>query len=422
VRRALLIAALAACHPHATPKNSKAPDAGVSIAIYERDGAGYSVVDDRRWIDVAGSSVLFANIDPGADLASLVIEPTNRALHIGSCTRERLPDPSPEEALEEYGREQEARVREESRYAMRPRIPPALPPGQTVAPLPEPPVEKLSVRIPRYAPVVHCEVTGAHGRYLVRILYVSTTLRYRAQHEVDVHDATHATVVSRFAIATPPWREHADVVLFDGVPGAEHPPQEVTRGSIELDGATAVLSVAPRDVAAELRRVFDGAIFSGEDSHDVMWGKDSNQMVWVWLELASTKLAPGPVHVHVDLPAEGLHDIDVAPGSRKQEDDASAPLRLPLRVDEDLRGMRARTVEYNDGGTLAERLVFGIGNMGETAREVIIEEHLRPAAHRKIERAWPGKPVAAAGEILRSKVDAKPGRIARTGYTLEYQF
>jgi hypothetical protein len=95
---------------------------------------------------------------------------------------------------------------------------------------------------------------------------------------------------------------------------------------------------------------------------------------------------------------------------------------LPLWVDDDLRGMRSRTVEYNDGGTLAERLVFGIGNMGDTAREVIIEEHLRPAAHRKLERAWPGKPAAAAGEILRSKVDAKPGRIARTGYTLEYQF
>jgi len=414
VRRVLVIAALAACHPHATPKNSKAPDAGVSIAIYERDGAGYSVVDDRRWIDVAGSSVLLANIDPGADLASLVIEPTNPALHIGSCTRERLPDPSPEAALEEYGREQEALARAVANNARLP--PPRL--GQPI----EPPQAPPAVRIPRYAPVVHCEVTGTHGRYLVRILYVSTTLRYRAQHDVDMLDATHATVVSRFAIATPPWREHADVILFDGVPGGEHPPQEVARGSIELDGATAVLSVAPRAVSAELRRVFDGAIFNGEDSHDVMWGKDSNQMVWVWLELASTKLAPGPLHVHVDLPAEGLHDIDVAPASRKQEDDAHAPLRLPLWVDEDLRGMRARTVEYNDGGTLVERLVFGIGNMGETPREVIIEEHVRPAAHRKIERAWPSKPAAAPGEILRSKVDAKPGRIARTGYTLDYEF
>src|SRR4051812_24272029 len=89
MKRALLL--LAACTAHSTPENVKAPDAGVTISVYAREGAGYSVVDDRRWVDIKGTSVLLANIDPGADLASLQIEPTTNALHVGSCTRERLP-------------------------------------------------------------------------------------------------------------------------------------------------------------------------------------------------------------------------------------------------------------------------------------------------------------------------------------------
>src|SRR6478609_6866727 len=91
MKRALLTL-LAACTAHSTPKNVKPPDAGVSISMYARaEGSGYSVVDDRRWVDIKGSSILLANIDPGADLASLQIEPTTSALRVGSCTRERLP-------------------------------------------------------------------------------------------------------------------------------------------------------------------------------------------------------------------------------------------------------------------------------------------------------------------------------------------
>src|SRR4249919_1045540 len=91
MKRALLALGLAACTAHSTPKNVKPPDAGVTISIYAREGGGYSVVDDRRWVDIKGSSIMLANIDPGADLASLQIEPTANTLRVGSCTRERLP-------------------------------------------------------------------------------------------------------------------------------------------------------------------------------------------------------------------------------------------------------------------------------------------------------------------------------------------
>jgi hypothetical protein len=413
VRRALLLTLLAACHPHAKTVTNKAVEAGVSIAIYERDGAGYSVVDDRRWIDLAGPSVLLANIDPGADLASLVLEPSNPALKIGSCTRDRMPElMSPEgSALEAY-----ARKRAEIEAMDRARLPGAPVPQQ---PRHQPAGTQASGR---YLPVVRCEMTGAPGRYLVRILYVSTTLHYRAQHEVTMTDPTHATVVSRFAVTTPPWRERADVVLFDGVPGGEHPPEEITRGTIDLDGATAVLSVPARDIKSELRRVFDGAVISGDDTRDANWGRESMQTVWVWLELAALHLAPGPVHVHLDLAAEGVHEIDIAPASRKQLDEPGAPLRLPLWVDDDLRGTRNRTLEYNDGNALTERLAISVGNMGETPREVFVEEHLRTAAHRKIERAFPKKPAGAPGEILRSKLQVDPGKVARIGYELDYEF
>ena len=156
---------------------TQAAEAGVSIAIYERDGAGYSVIDDRRWIEIAGTSMLLANIDPGADLASLVDRAVERRSQVGSCTRDRMPElMSPEAAaLEAYARKQEEI--EAMRRARLSRAP-APPTAAT-------PTCGHARRVAATLPVVRCEVTAAPGRYLVRILYVSTTLRYRAQHEVE---------------------------------------------------------------------------------------------------------------------------------------------------------------------------------------------------------------------------------------------
>jgi hypothetical protein len=400
MKRALLL--LAACTAHPTPKNVKPPEAGVTISIYARAGGGYSVVDDRRWVDLTGSSILLANIDPGADLASLQIEPTTDNLRVGSCTRERLPD-TPLEARVDKAKHAV------KRYAL----------DTETAPPPTIYVDRA-----RYAPVVTCQVTASPGKYLLRILYVSKTLRYRAQHDVELREPTRATIASRFAIETPAWRTRAEVILFDGVPGSEKTPMEITRGSVDLDGTTAILAIPERTATAELRRIYDGAVIASEDKRDPMWGHDSLPAVWVWLELAHLHLAPGPVHVHVDVADEGIRDADIAADRREQGDEPEAALRLPLWIDGNLRGMRSRIVEYNDGAMLSERVVLGIANTGDIAREVFADEHLRPAKHRRIERAWPKKPplTIAPDEVLRAKLSVAPGRIARAGYTLSYEF
>lgn len=428
-RALLAVLLLGACHAHGPVKNSKPPEAGVSIAVYERDGAGFSVIDDRRWIDLGTqTSILLANIDPGADLASLVLEPTNPSLHVGSCTRDRLPEWDAVENLEEYSKRQQelqqALERERRIRAIR---------GEA-APPPAPAPHVVTPDSARYVPVVRCEVSGAPGTYLVRLLYVSKTLRYRAQHDVELSaDGTKAAVVSRFALPTPNWRTRAEVTLFDGVPGATHPPEEVTRGTIELDGTVAILAVPPKSVSSQIRRIFDGAILSGSDEKDPMWGRDANLSVVVWLELAALKLAPGPIHVHLE-DADGPKDLDIPPTSRHQADEPGAPLRLPLWVDDDLHPTRVRTTEYDDGKQLTERLVFTIGNTSEQPRELFIEEHLRPAQQRKVEHPWPkgakitsaktatSAPNTPSTDILRMKVEAKPLKTIRTGYTLTYVF
>jgi hypothetical protein len=145
------------------------------------------------------------------------------------------------------------------------------------------------------------------------------------------------------------------------------------------------------------------------------------QAIWVWLELAGLRLAPGPVHVHLDLAGEGVRDFDVAQASRRGDDGAGAPLRLPLWVDESLRGTRVRVVEYNDGASLAERYMFSIANTGDTAREVWIEEPLRKATRRRLARAWPTKPTAA-NDVLRGRLVVRPGGLARAGFTMTYEF
>lgn len=364
---------LAACRAHAPPNNARPPDAGVSIALYASEHGGYAVVDDRRMLEITGHSILLSNIDPGAELASLVLEPADPALRIGSCVRERMPETSAEQPVDHF------------------------------------------------VPVVQCAVTAQPGRYLVRILYVTPGLGYRAQHDVDVRTEGRARVASRFAIPTPVWQQDAAVVLYDGVPGGEHAPREVARGPVALDGSVAVLAAPPREVDSRLRRVYEGAVVTSDDSSDPAWGRDSVQAVWVWLELAKLHLAPGPVHVHLELAGEGVHDLDIASASRRQADEPGAPLRLPLWVDESLRGSRQRILEYNDGAMIVERYLFGVANTGETTREVWIEEPMRRAARRRLDRPWPVRP-SARGDVLGTRLVVRPGPFVRAGYSITYDF
>ncbi|MDB4956320.1 MAG: hypothetical protein JWO36_3889 [Myxococcales bacterium] len=402
------IALLAACRrPVAHP--GAIPAAGISIALYDAGSAGsYGVVDERRWIDLTGTHLELEQIDPGAALASLVIEPlAGPPLRVGGCMREQLPESSDDQPTSNADREViEARLR-----LLTSRVAPTK--------NPEPKAVTSQDATARFSPVVRCTVHGAPGRHLVRVLYVTTRLRFRAQHDVSMTAVDRATVASRFAIVTPAWHAHADVTLFDGAPGGEHPPREVARGNVLLDGATVVIAAPPRSVRAQLRRIYDGAVLSSDvPSTEAMWGKESVQAVWVWLELEPMQLARGPMRVHLEVAEEGAREIDV-PAEGRQQAGAEAPLRLPLWVDESLRGMRQRFVDLGESSSLAERFLLSVANLGETPREVWIEEHVRSAHHRRVVRAWPNKPILA-GDRLRNKLTVAPGKIERVGYTVAY--
>jgi hypothetical protein len=315
----------------------------------------YAVIDDRREVDLHGGELVLDKIDPGASLASLAIESD---LVVGACHR-------------------------------------------------EPP-----------AGGVRCDVKGTPGRHLVRLVYVSAALHYRADHDVAVTVAGHAHVASRFAVDTPAWGGRAELILYDGAPGGDRVPREVARGVASLDGTTAVLAAAPLDVPATLTRVFDGALLGDVPPTDAAWGKDSQPSVWVWLELQGLVLARGPMRVHVELPGEPVRDATVAAEARRTD---HGTLRAPLWVDDALQGTRARFVDLGDGAALAERFAFGVANTGTAPREVWIEEHLRPARARRIERAWPTRPVVA-GDVVKTRVVVKPGAVERTGFTIAYEF
>lgn len=389
----------------AAPAN--AADAGIAIAVYGvADRAGYAVVDDRRWVDLDGDTLVLDDIDPRAALPSLVIEAADArpaALEVGACTRDRIPSlasPSASGA--------------------------STPSGASGGSGPPSAADATGASVagaPAFVPILRCAVRGARGRHLLRILYVLPELEYRASHDVAMTAPDRATVTSRFSIATPAWRRRAELTLFDGVPGAQQPPREIARGSIVLDGGIAVLASPARVVAAQLRRIYDGAVHRrGEvGPRDPRWRRESHAAVWVWLELASlvdrVALAPGPVRVHLELPGQPIRDIDVPALGRRT---VAGALDLPLWIDEDLRGRRDRWSRPHDDTGIADRFSISIANVGATQREVWVEEALRTARRRTVRNAWPGAPVLLETRI-RLKLTVAPGKIERCGFELDYE-
>jgi hypothetical protein len=256
----------------------------------------------------------------------------------------------------------------------------------------------------------------------VRVLYVSRALGYRAQHDVAITAPDRATVASRFAIATPAWHARATVTIFAGVPGTEHPPRELTRGPVMLDGATAVLAVAPRTLPAELRWIYDGALSGPDDSspRDRAWHRASHPAVWVWLELhdapAGGLLASAAAHVHVELPGEPVRDVDVPAAAQRR---ATTGLGLPLWIDPQLHGRRDRVTSSPEDGALSDSFSLSVANTGPVAREVWIEEQLRPTRRHAVVRAWPGAP-ALIQHLLRLKLAVPPGKLERAGFEIHY--
>ena len=400
MRRALVAVAAVACTPSPRPEPIATPPAGISIAVYQRAGEEASaVIDDRRRVTIAGPTLVLEGIDPLAVLPSLVIEPLGAgALAVGACVRDRIATvPTARDALEEFGRKQERGVRE-------------LPARDDTA-------------VPRTiaSSTLRCAVTAAPGDYFVRVLYVTASMSYRAQHDVTMTSADHATIASRFAITPASWGGRAPtpvtVRLFDGRPGATEAPREIARGTIVLDGSTSVLLAPPRELSVRLRRIYDGAFrHGGTSSSNLTWGSDSAQAIWVWLEVDGVRLAPGTLHAHVAVPGEPIRDVDVPADRREQTRER---FRAPLWIDEQLRGQRTRTSPTADAEHLVDRFEIAVANAGAAPREVWIEEHLRDARPHQVVQAWPRAP-AIARDRVQLKLVVAPGAIERTSFTLAY--
>jgi hypothetical protein len=453
---ALAVAALAVglglgCgSPRAAPVvPSAVPAESLSIAVYSGKGRAYAVVDDRRTIEVTGRTILLDRIDPAAALPTLLIEPLGPAsgvLVIDQCAREQLAVTSePSEPVVTSG-------------------------GAAVS------GSSALARV--ISPMVTCAVTGKPGRYLVRVHHVATSIGFRTQHEIAMSARDRASISTRFAISTPAWGTRAELILHDGAPGDGAAPRVLARGQVTLDGGTAILSLAPRDVPARLVRVYAGiAGGSISDRTDPNWGKDSHHDVRVMLELDDPQLLPAPAHVRLSdgddvyelrtayapdaplpparfvlppglvhrgyvpsryppgrrIPAisapsasppsatPGQAGASAASGAATAGPDVATPKHLALWADHSLRGTRKRTTERGDGTTLADRLELSITNLGAEPREVWLEEPLRPARRRELVRGRPAKP-SLAGEVARIKVVVDPGKTELVSFTVRYFF
>lgn len=404
MRLAAALFALAACHRPPPLEKIATPAPGITMSFYRAGTRSYTVVDDRRSVEVRGGMLLLDHVDPGAALPSLVIEPLGTStLVVGQCDRDHETHTlAADDALAKFGQWQERR---------RQRIADGDPDPEP-EPAPDGTVDVIS-------PVVRCNASGAEGAQRVRLLYVSSSLTYSAQHAVTMTTGDRATIATRFAIASPSWGGRADVALFEGVPGGDKPVLELARGSLALDGSTSVLGAPPRETPARVRRVYDGATRTGVgDATDPTWGRDSVHAVWVWLELDGATLSPGPTHAHLELPGETIRDIEVPSAGRQH---TSSGTRLPLWIDDQLRGLRTRTVVGAEGTSLVDRFIVSISSTATEPREVWIEEKLRPAKRRTLKAGWPTKPVLGS-DVARTKVMVKPGGVERVGYSIEYVF
>lgn len=376
----LLIGLASACAARPPAAPSATPAAGIAIALYQQGEDSFAVVDDRRLLDVRDGAVVIDRLDPGVALPTLVIEPLGGApLAIGACTRGAV---LPSERDRDRGGLVERDAEE-----------PAPATG---------------------ASTVRCTVRGSVGPHLVRVLYVSRTLGYRAEHAITMTRADLARVTTRYAIATPSWGGRADVTLYDGAPGGERAPVAVSRGSIVLDGTTATLTAPARDVRARLRRIYDGERNFGGDVESEE--SAAQAAVWVWLELALTQLAPGTVRAAIDVPGEGAHEVEVPADGREQ---GARWLRLAVWADPALRGARIRRQVGRADVDLAEWFALTITNVSDEPREVWLEQRLHAARRRSVLAAEPAAPVLG-GDRARSKVLLGPRQQRRVTYTITY--
>ncbi|MDQ3298721.1 MAG: hypothetical protein M3619_19210, partial [Myxococcota bacterium] len=190
---------------------------------------------------------------------------------------------------------------------------------------------------------------------------------------------------------------------------------------LTLDGGTTVLALAPRELAARLRRIYDGAILdSGVPAANLMWRAESRRAVWMWLELtetAATQLPAGTLHAHIAIAGEPVREARVPARGRERSGELS---RWPLWIDESLRGARTQIVDHADGVRMTVRLQLAVGNLGEAPRELWVEERLSPARRAEITHAWPSAPELTR-RVVWYKLVLAPGATRRLGFTVNYE-
>ena len=401
---------VAACASRGPPRPSMPPHSvpGVSISMYRgTSDRMLSVIDDRRWVTITGSSLVLDHVEPDAQLPTLTIESlVGHPLTVVRCVRERLAVPArPDGDGDGGGPDGEDGDGGD-----------AGPPDRGLLERSDEVASEQEAGGP--SSDVRCEVEGGTGARLLRVSYVTSSLAYRVQHDVTMTAADRALVMTRFAIATPAWGRHADVWLYEGEPGTGEAPRELARGSVALDGSTAILLAPEHEAPARLRRVFDGALHvpTAEDD-DRARGQASVQAVWVWLELEDPALPLGPLHVHLALPGEAIRDLDVPAAGRAG---SRRTRRFALWIDSQLRGVRRRATGAS-GPITVERFVVSVINTGEVPREVWVEERLRHAKHREVTNAWPAQPTVT-GDRARTRLVIAPGSVERTGYEIVSSF
>jgi hypothetical protein len=354
--------------------------------------------------------MLLDRIDPGAALQSLVIEPLGKPLRVTSCVRERIDDSI--EALAQLAaargeRRQRVIVLHDTHDPSTERF--HFQPGQGIEPAVVPDPSVLS-------PLVRCRVAARDGKYLVRVLHVTSGFAYDTRHELMMTEPTRASVTTRFAFATPAWLgRRATLALFEGLPGDETPPRALATDTVILDGSTSILAGAPRQVAAQLRTIYNGIDLEDDEAKpiDIVWGGASHHRVWQWLELEA-HLAPGPTRAHVDV-AGRARDLEIEATSLEH---GAKGTRIPLWIDEDLLGTRTRSVDRAGGVTITDRLQLAVANLGEAPREVWIEEQLRMPKPR---RFVTGRARAQlVGDRMRLVLSIPAGKTERVSFTVDY--
>jgi hypothetical protein len=416
--RRILPVLLVACGGAGAKEPAIAAPEGISIAIYTSAEKSYGVVDDRRYIEVAGETVLLDRIDPAAALQSLVIEPLGAdAIRVVSCVRERIDETADGLASLAGARDERPKriivlhdphdfsSADRFHFEDTKQMEPAVLPGASVL-----------------SPLVRCRVKAREGKHLVRVMHVSSNLTFQTQHELTMTTADRVTIATRFAIVTPRWRERAQVTLFEGAPGELVPPRELARGPMVLDGSVAILGGEPREYAARLRSIYEGVKLDDPDDdikpNDIVWGRASRRHVWTWIELADAVTLPaGAVHAHVELAGIAR---DVRIDAELRGSTGNLP-RWPLWIDDELIGTRSRLIDSADGVAIVDNVTLAVSNMGKEPREVWVEERLRPSKRRTLAHSWPAPPQLGK-DRARAKVTIAPGKTERLGFKIAYEF